>query len=242
MPDVTCAEPKFDRYSLALGVVRARMALHFRLSPKDSPDARKIFVIGHPRCGTTSHHQLFEANGLRSQHSSGDWDTHKYDCFSDFGQMRPIAAYERAYPKAMFVLNTRPVMHYLVSLADQIYPGWTFTTQHFITEIHRRAAFHSWALRHFAGKPNLIVVNIEAPGSIDWVAGQLGLKAPESERQHANKGAKELTSTTRKTAEAACAACGLDRFEQTAFFTAEELRGQIAPGQALAQSGLPYLI
>jgi len=70
---------------VAFAVIRARMRLHFLFAPKDDRQAVKYFVIGHPRCGTTSLHRLFEANGLRSFHDSKDWQTDRFDAFSDFG-------------------------------------------------------------------------------------------------------------------------------------------------------------
>ena len=222
-----------------LAVARARMAAHFAFTGKGDRNARKYFVIGYPRCGTTTMHQLFEANGIRSLHTPADWPTGKYDAFSDFGQIRPIEAFESVYPNAVYIVNTRPIDRYLQSLADQIYPGWTFTPQHFVNEIYRRARYFSWVLEHFSGRDDCFVVNIEAPGSVDWIAGQLGLEPTEGGRDHANKGKRPLLETTRMAVDEAMAQCGLSGLEQTAFFTLAELQGRSEIGTELAVSDIP---
>ncbi|WP_297771525.1 hypothetical protein [uncultured Roseovarius sp.] len=162
------ARRTIDINDLAFGVIRARMRLHFALTPKGDRRAIKYFVIGHPRNGTTSLHKLFEANGISSFHDSRDWPTGKHDAFSDFGQVRPVAAYDRTYPNARFILNFRPLRHYLNSIAT--HHQKVFSVQNFINEAYRRADYFAWVLEYFRGRDDFMAVNIEATGALAAVA------------------------------------------------------------------------
>lgn len=166
-----------DINDLAFGVIRARMRLHFMVTPKGDRHAVKYFVIGHPRNGTTALHKLFEVNGIRSFHDSSDWRTGRFDAFSDFGQVRPVTAFDRVYPNAVFILNFRPLRKYLISIAT--HHQKVFTVQNFINEIWRRADYFAWVLRHFRGRDDFIAVNIEAPGALQAVADCCGLTTAE---------------------------------------------------------------
>ena len=190
--------PRLDKYDIALGVVRARMALHFRLTPRGDPAAPKIFVIGFPRCGTTTLHRLFTANGLRSQHSAGDWKIDRFDAFSDFGQMRPIRAYDRTFPNARFILNTRPGYDYVESLLTHVYGDWQFTPRNILREMSRRAAYLSWALNYFAGRDDFCLIDITAPDAVARIAAWLDLPAPEAALTRASN--RRRTPTPDRTA------------------------------------------
>ena len=168
-----------DLNDVAFAVIRTRMRLHFMVTPKGDRQAVKYFVIGHPRCGTTSLHKLFQANGLRSFHDSKDWQTGRYDAFSDFGQVRPVAAYDRTYPNARFILNFRPLRPYLVSIAA--HHQKVFSVQNFVNEAHRRADWFARMLTHFEGRRDFMAVNIEAQGALPAVADHFGLARPEPE-------------------------------------------------------------
>lgn len=157
-----------DVNDITIEIIRTRMRLHFMLTPKGDRQAGKIFVIGHPRNGTTTLHRLFRANGLNSFHDSRDWRTGRFDAFSDFGQVRPVAAYDRTYPNARFILNFRPLRKYLVSIAA--HHRRVFSVQNFVNEVYRRADWFAWCLRHFRGRPDFMAVNIEAPGAVERVA------------------------------------------------------------------------
>lgn len=166
-----------DINDIAFGVIRTRMRLHFMLTPKGDRQAVKYFVIGHPRNGTTTLHKLFVANGLKSFHDSRDWETGGYDAFSDFGQVRPVAAYDRTYPNARFILNFRPLRKYLNSIAT--HHQKVFSVQNFINEAYRRADYFAWVLEHFQGRDDFIAVNIEAPGAVKAVADFCGFAVQE---------------------------------------------------------------
>ncbi len=157
-----------DTKDIAFALIRARMRLHFTLLPKGDRARRMYFVIGHPHSGTTTLHKLFEANGINSAHTSADWQVGRHDAFSDFGQLRPVAAYDRTYPKARFILNFRPLRSYLISLAT--HHQRIFSPQSFVNEIWRRADYFAWALRYFAHRDDFIAVNIEAPAAWQAVA------------------------------------------------------------------------
>jgi len=39
----------FDLFDISEKIIEWRMALHFRFGPRDQKDAKKYFLIGHPR-------------------------------------------------------------------------------------------------------------------------------------------------------------------------------------------------
>ena len=236
------ARRSFDRYSAMLAVTRLRMAAHFAATAKGDKQDAKIFVVGHPRCGTTTLHRLFVENGLDSLHTSGNWPTGRWNCFSDFGQVRPIEAMRRCYPNAKFILNCRPVEHYLTSLADQIYPNWSFSTQNFINEIHRWADHNSRILDLFSGTDDCLVVNIEAKDSVERVAQFLSLSEGTSHGTPANKGKRPKNPKSKEMADAASIACGLHELDQSAFFTRAELLGRSEVGTELTASAIQHLL
>lgn len=162
-----------DLFDLSEAVIDTRMALHFAISPRAVAKNRKCFVIGHPRNGTTSLHHLFLSSGCRSIHTSADWRTDQADCFSDKGQNRPFKSYDRYYENAQFILNCRPVGQYLRSL-EHVFQR-DFSPHTFKREILRRSAHFDRVLAHFKTAKNLIVVNIEKPGAMQFVADQLAL-------------------------------------------------------------------
>jgi len=107
--------------------------------------SKKIFVIGFNKCGTSSFHHFFQQNGIRSLHWGGQnheengalillknfmlgrdillgIDT--YDAFSDLSYANDSIYIEgnrffkelySQYPKAYFILNTRPVDKWITS-------------------------------------------------------------------------------------------------------------------------------
>lgn len=230
-----------DRFDLMLRVIRTRMRLHFAVSRKGPRDARKIFVIGHPRCGTTSLHTLMSAGGINSKHTSRDWVTADHDAFSDFGQVRPVAAFDRHYRNATFILNCRPVRSYLISLPTQIHPTWAFQPQHAVNEIYRRAAHFSWVLDRFRDRANCFVVNIEAPGAMDFVSDQLGLPAPDpSLTVPRNEGKRPPTPDLIAAVDAGLKMCGMADMGHLPFMTLPELQGHVPLGSALGASGLAH--
>lgn len=197
-----------DINDIAFGIIRTRMRLHFLFTPKGDRQAVKYFVIGHPRNGTTTLHKLFQANGLNSFHDSRDWQTGRYDAFSDFGQVRPIAAYDRTYPNARFILNFRPLRKYLISIAA--HHQKVFSVQNFINETYRRADYFAWVLTHFQGRGDFMAVNIETPGAVPAVADFFGLPVRQPpEGAHHNMGQRARLEQNAENIEAALAALDL---------------------------------
>lgn len=175
-----------DIFQLEYRAVRLRNSLFFRLVPKGDRGRRKYFVIGHPRTGTLALHKIFEANGIRAQHSSGNWKTWRYDAFSDRGNYQPFELFARRYPNARFVLNTRPADGYIRSRMNHIarsrgrkgLPGARFTSSHVRNELLQRNHYFLRVIRHFSGTDRLTVINIHRPGAMAFVCQRLGLDFP----------------------------------------------------------------
>ncbi|MCF8510079.1 MAG: hypothetical protein K9G43_01410 [Rhodobacteraceae bacterium] len=182
-----------DIYNLEYAVVRSRNRLKFFWEPKGDRQARKVFCLGTAKSGTSSLHGLFEENGLRSLHSAGNWPVAQFDAFSDRGDYRPFQAYEKHFPNAIFILNCRPLGNYLRSLAIHrtrkraALPKGLLNHAMLKGQAIRRETFHIEVLRYFVGKKNLIVVDIEKPGAISFVAQRLGLDAPRNPHRHQTK-------------------------------------------------------
>ncbi|HKJ71583.1 MAG TPA: hypothetical protein VKA55_07515 [Gammaproteobacteria bacterium] len=173
----------FDLYRWEHRVVRARNALYFRLHAKGDRDRPRVFVIGHPRTGTKSLHRLLQAGGWRCLHSSGNWPTDRFDCFSDRGNFQPFTRMDETYRNALFILNTRPVYKYIRSVIHHRFgrgrksKGWFEpSVRNIANEIRERNDDFLRFVRHFRGQDNFLVVNIERPGAFDLVGRRLGLE------------------------------------------------------------------
>ena len=81
----------------------------------------KIFVIGSNKTGTTSFHNLFLKQGLKSQHDL-IWKLNDYQCFSDgIYDSSANNIYKNChatFPNSLFILNTRPLSDWLYSRAN----------------------------------------------------------------------------------------------------------------------------
>jgi len=100
----------------------------------------KIFQIGFNKCGTTSLHNFFKANMLRSVHWDGgrlaktikhNFETgqdiltgyQQYDCYTDmenatndiFAYVSYFKEFDRQYPNSKFILNIRPLDKWIAS-------------------------------------------------------------------------------------------------------------------------------
>ena len=82
---------------------------------------KKYFVIGFNKTATTTFHNLFLQNNLKSQHmKSIYWDTSTYDCFSDITSGDNIwKNLDKIYTDAVFILNIRN-LEYLIRSQKQI--------------------------------------------------------------------------------------------------------------------------
>lgn len=182
---------QLDPYELEYRLVRLRNRMFFRLSPKDSPDAGKIFVLGHPHTATISIHKMLEANGISAIHSSGHWRTWRGQAFSDRGHYQPFDLFDRYYPNSTFILNTRPCAHYLTGLLRHSFKGVKpkprLSVNRLADEILRRNAYFLQCAQYFLGRENLIVANIERPGALQFISQCLNLpddREPWSNHKH----------------------------------------------------------
>lgn len=88
--------------------------------------ADRIFYIGLHKTGTTTYASLCQAGGFKVLHGRGwhipnDTRREQYTCFADLdGQdgLPDLNWMTVAYPKARFVLNTRPLISWVVSVLD----------------------------------------------------------------------------------------------------------------------------
>lgn len=170
---MTFPRKTFDIYDVECGIVKARNRLLTRIEPKGDLSAKKVFVIGHARTGTTSFYNLFNSAGMRAKHSAGNWHLAQADAFSDSGDFRPLDLYRRYYPNAYFVLNTRPLGPWLRSLLWQ--KGRTFTEKQVVNIIHRRNLYFASVINDFRGDPRLAVVDITRPGALAFAAEHAGI-------------------------------------------------------------------
>ena len=77
---------------------------------------RKIFVIGFNKTGTTSIHNLFLNEKIKSAHTVKPVTNilDKYEAFTD-GVHYNFQEYYNKYPESLFILNTRPLKKWLIS-------------------------------------------------------------------------------------------------------------------------------
>ena len=231
-----------DSEAVDCAVVRLRMWLHFKFSVKGPISARKVFCLGPAKTGTSSLHAMFQENGLKSLHSSGDWPVADYEAFSDRGDYRPFRAYAAVYPEAVFVLNTRGLRGFLMSYATHLQRKLPeegrkpLPVQYFINRTLRRNRHMAEVLAHFAGSSRLIVVNIERPGAMDFVAERLGL--PPGIQQHRHQTKNPPSAENVANIDAALARLGLTEQAQHPLIFAEllpeEMRRQVSPAGAAA--------
>lgn len=181
-------QPTFDIYQFEYRVVRLRNRLRFRFAPKDDRDARKLFVVGHPRTGTGTLHRIFTDNGLDSAHTAGSWKTDRHDCFSDRGNYQPLDLLARYYRNSLFLLNTRPAGHYVKSRMNQTVkkrkgkgmPQPNFSARNVANEILRRNNHFLDFVRLFHTRENFVVANIERAGAFAFICERLDLAYDEN--------------------------------------------------------------
>jgi hypothetical protein len=148
---------------------------------------RKIFVIGFNKTGTTSFHDLFLNEKIKSSHCVQPVlkMINKYDAFTD-GVHYDFHEYYNKYPEGLFILNTRPIKKWLVSRFKHVYKDPTgffkatnawqrrikseaklWPPNNTITNywIEEREYHYENVLRFFDDKPHkLLIVNIERAG------------------------------------------------------------------------------
>jgi hypothetical protein len=146
----------------------------------------KIFVIGFNKTATTTLHNLFLANKLKSQHDT-IWQPNKFKCFSDNGDLNKFKKLDRKYPGATFILNVRSLDKWLKSRILHCYsfylknnkPNWGYPCSNFMCKswIEAREKHYLELLEHFKNRPHkLIIVNIEKDNWETYISNILGLK------------------------------------------------------------------
>jgi hypothetical protein len=156
----------------------------------------KYFVIGFNKTATSTFHNIFMKNQLESQHAT-EWDTDKYTCFSDNGDLNNFKQLDSKYDNSIFILNVREIDKWLISrfkhgLRIDDKPNWGYpcTYEKCKDWIKYRQKYHRDVLKYFSKSPSkLIIVNIDRPGWENFVCSQLNFKENnfESKNIHETK-------------------------------------------------------
>lgn len=164
----------------------------------------KYFVIGFNKTATSTLHNLFLKNNLKSQHKKSEfWNTSKYDCFSDITSGHQIwKELDKKYENAIFILNVREMDKWLISrfkhgLRNKVKPNWAYpcTPQRCIEWIHSREKIHLEILNFFSEKPHkLIIINIDRKGWIKYLCSQLHFKNTNIDSTNIHKTNKQHTN------------------------------------------------
>ena len=169
----------------------------------------KVFCVGFNKTGTTTLHRILgDQLSYRSAHKPRwtDWSITKnrdrldpFDAFSD-GGCASIKNLDDLYPDALFILNTRPLKHWVLSRQKAVERsrravGWALTKyvplgfvawiiNRWVLDNRERAvlhwvrirnSYHEHVIRYFNDrKGKLLVVNIEEPDFAAQVARFLG--------------------------------------------------------------------
>ena len=156
----------------------------------------KVFCVGFNKTGTVTLHRIFcDQLGYRSAHTPGwtDWSITKnrdrldqFEAFFD-GECASIRNLDDLYPEALFVLNTRPLKHWVLSRHKAVERSrtavrWALTQyvplgfvawiiNRWVLDNRERAvmrwirirnSYHKHVMRYFSDrKEKLLVMNIE---------------------------------------------------------------------------------
>ena len=159
-----------------------------------SKSYKKYFVIGFNKTATSTFHSLFLNNNLTSQHASR-WNTDKYVCFSDNGNLNNYKELDLKYENSVFILNVRELDKWLISrfkhgLRSKTKPNWAYpyTREKCIDWIKYREKYHMEILDYFIKRPDkIIIVNIEREGWIKYLCSQLHFMNNNIKSKNVNK-------------------------------------------------------
>ena len=163
----------------------------------------KYFVIGFNKTATTTMHELFLLNGIKSQHDN-DWDLEKYDAFSDNKHLSIYRELSIKYPDAMFILNIRNIKEWIVSRVNHgiIYKTlynndinhdwiwkWTYpmSEQEILDNIVWRNTHIKSVIYYFKYKQmtnQLLVLDVDQADWIKFFCTELNLKQQDNIRAH----------------------------------------------------------
>lgn len=155
---------------------------------------KKYFVIGFNKTATSTFHNLFLKNNLTSEHAT-KWNTDKFECFSDNGDLNNYKELDLKYENSIFILNVRELDKWLISrfkhgLIQKHKPNWAYpyTRKKCINWINYREKYHMEILDYFTERPEkIIIVNIERKGWIEYLCSQLHFKNNNIESKNVNK-------------------------------------------------------
>ncbi len=172
----------------------------------------KVFCVGFSKTGTSTLHRILgDQLSYRSAHKPGwtDWSITKnrpqldrFEAFTD-GECAAIRNLDDLYPEALFVLNTRPLKHWVLSrhkaversrtavrwaltkyvplgLVARIINRWVLDNRDraVMRWIRIRNSYHEHVIRYFSDrKGKLLVMNIEEPDFGVQLARFLGAEA-----------------------------------------------------------------
>jgi len=170
---------------------------------------QKVFCVGFNKTGTVTLDKIFcDQLSYRSAHTPGwtDWTVtqnrhrlDRFDAFSD-GSCASIKNLDELYPDALFILNTRPLKHWVLSrhkaversrratswlltkyvplgFVARIINRWVLdnSDRAVIRWIRIRNSYHEHVIRYFEGRTEkLLVLNIEEAGFTTQLARFLG--------------------------------------------------------------------
>jgi hypothetical protein len=190
----------------------------------------KIFCVGFNKTGTTTLHRILQDQlCYRSAHKPRwtDWSITKdrlrldpFDAFSD-GGCASVRNLDELYPEALFILNTRPLKHWILSrhkaversrravrwaLTKYVPLGWIASIinrwvldnrdEAVIRWIRIRNSYHEHVIRYFEDrKEKLLVVNIEDEDFAAQLARFLGAEGGLAPTQANQDGHGSTTRT-----------------------------------------------
>jgi len=165
----------------------------------------KYFVIGFNKTATTTMHELFLLNGIKSQHDN-NWDLDNYDAFSDNKELYVYNELTIKYPDAMFILNIRNMKGWILSRVNHgiIYrtlynndPSsdwiwkWTYpiSESKIIDNIVWRNTHIKSVLNHFKSRNmmnQLVVLDVDQADWIKFFCSELNLDKQDTIRAHSS--------------------------------------------------------
>jgi len=152
---------------------------------------QKYFVIGFNKTATTTFHNLFKKNGLKSQHST-KWNVSNYDSFSDNGNLNNYKNLDKKYKNSIFILNTRFLDKWLISRfkhgirKNQKWANLSISNCE--KWINDRELYYLEILDYFIYRPNkLIIINIDREGWIEYICNELNFKIININSKNVNK-------------------------------------------------------
>jgi hypothetical protein len=165
----------------------------------------KYFVIGFHKTATTTMHELFLLNGIKSLHDN-NWDLDNYDAFSDNKDLTIYTELCIKYPDAKFILNIRNMKGWILSRLNHgiIYKklnekdarnNWTWKWAYPISEskileiiefrnTHIQSVLNDFKSRNMMNQ--LVVLDIDQADWINFFCSELNLKQQHTIRAHSS--------------------------------------------------------